>query len=94
MADEPSSSQPSSPAPDPNEERETRAEKRDRRSWQQAAKYGELGFLLPAGTLVGWAIGAGLDRWLGTKWITLTGVIVGIVAGFVQMIRTALKASQ
>ncbi|MDP9268532.1 MAG: AtpZ/AtpI family protein [Acidobacteriota bacterium] len=83
-----------SPDFDPNEKREMRAEKRERRSWQQVAKYGELGFLLPAATFVGWAIGAGLDRWLGTKWITLTGVIVGIVAGFVQMIRTALKASR
>ena len=78
----------------PDKDRETRSESRERKSWQQVAKYGELGFLLPAATFVGWAIGAGLDRWLGTKWITLTGVIVGIVTGFVQMIRTALKASQ
>ena len=85
---------PRSPESGPREERETRAERRERKSWQQVAKYGELGFLLPAATFVGWAIGAGLDRWLGTKWITLTGVLVGIVAGFVQMIRTALKASR
>jgi len=94
MADEPSFPQPSAPPPEPNDEHETRAEKRERKSWQQVAKYGELGFLLPAATFVGWAIGAGLDRWLGTTWITLTGVLVGIVAGFVQMIRTALKASR
>jgi len=92
MADEPHS-----PDVDPNsssEERETRAEKRERKSWQQVAKYGELGFLLPAATFVGWALGAGFDRWRGTKWATLTGVIVGMVAGFVQMIRTALRASR
>ena len=85
---------PRSPESDPREERETRAERRERKSWQQVAKYGELGFLLPAATFVGWAIGAGLDRWLGTKWATLAGVLVGIIAGFVQMIRTALKASR
>jgi F0F1-type ATP synthase assembly protein I len=80
--------------PEETPESESRAEKRERKAWGQVAKYGELGFLLPACTFVGWAIGAGLDRWLGTKWITLTGVLVGIVAGFVQMIRVALRASR
>ena len=79
--------------PEP-EQKETRAEKRERKSWQQVAKYGELGFLLPACTFVGWAIGAGLDRWLGTKWATLTGVLLGMVVGFVQMIRVAVKAGR
>jgi len=88
MTDEPSS--PDSQDPEP----ETRAGKRDRKSWQQVAKYGELGFLLPAATFVGWALGAGFDRWRGTKWATLTGVLLGIVTGFVQMIRVALKASR
>jgi F0F1-type ATP synthase assembly protein I len=83
-----------SPEPEETPESESRAEKRERKAWGQVAKYGELGFLLPACTFVGWAIGAGLDRWLGTKWITLTGVLVGIVAGFVQMIRVALRASR
>jgi F0F1-type ATP synthase assembly protein I len=87
MPDEPSSP----PAAPP--EKETRAQKRDRKAWQQAGKYLELGFLLPACTFVGWALGAGLDRWQGTKWGTLTGVVVGIVAGFVQMIRSALRAA-
>jgi F0F1-type ATP synthase assembly protein I len=81
-------------SPDPNEERETRAEKRERKSWQQVAKYGELGFLLPACTFVGWAMGAGFDRWRGTTWGMITGVLVGIVVGFVQMIRVALRAGR
>lgn len=90
MADEPSSPDPSSP----QEEKETRAERRERSAIRQVAKYGELGFLLPACTFVGWAMGAALDRWLHTHWITLTGVLVGIVAGFVQMIRVALRATR
>ena len=94
MADEPRSSQPSSPESKHDHEHETRAEKRERKSWRQVATYGELGFLLPAATFIGWALGAGFDRWRGTKWATLTGVIVGIVAGFVQMIRVALRASR
>jgi len=88
MPDEPRS--PSEPHSHPD----TPAQRRERRSWQQAGKYLELGFLLPACTFVGWAAGAGLDRWLGTKWLTLTGVVLGIVAGFVQMIRVALRAAE
>ena len=84
-----------SPDPQDNEDkRETRAERRERNAWKQVATYGELGFLLPACTFVGWAIGAGLDRFLGTHWITLTGVLVGVATGFVQMIRMALRASK
>ena len=79
---------------DGNPENETRAEKRERRSWQQAGRYLELGFLLPACTFVGWAAGAGFDRWQGTKWATLTGVVLGIVAGFVQMVRAAMRAAE
>jgi F0F1-type ATP synthase assembly protein I len=87
MPDEPSS-------PDPFQDKETRAERRERGALQQVMKYSELGFLLPACTFVGWAIGAGLDRWLGKHWMTLTGVVAGIVIGFVQMIRVALRASR
>jgi ATP synthase protein I len=59
--------------------------------WVQFARYSQLAFALPAATLVGWLIGAGLDRWLQTKWLYLAGIIFGIVAGFVELIRTALR---
>jgi F0F1-type ATP synthase assembly protein I len=78
--------------PEPSHDQETRAQKRERKAWQQVGKYAEIGFLLPACTFVGWALGAGFDHWRGTKWATLTGVLIGIVTGFVQMIRTALRA--
>jgi F0F1-type ATP synthase assembly protein I len=32
---------------------------------------------------LGWA----LDRWLGTHWIMIAGIILGSVAGFYQFIR-------
>jgi ATP synthase protein I len=32
---------------------------------------------------VGWL----LDRWLGTSWLMLAGIILGAVAGFYQFIR-------
>ncbi|HST50814.1 MAG TPA: AtpZ/AtpI family protein [Pyrinomonadaceae bacterium] len=32
---------------------------------------------------LGWA----LDRWLGTSWIMIAGIVLGAVAGFYQFIR-------
>ncbi len=49
----------------------------------QLANYSQLAFIFPAATVVGWLIGAGLDRWLHTSWLYLAGLILGIVAGFV-----------
>jgi F0F1-type ATP synthase assembly protein I len=33
----------------------------------------------------------GLDRWLHTTWLYLAGLIVGIAAGFVELIRSVVK---
>jgi len=59
--------------------------------WLQFARYSQLAFALPAATVVGWLIGALLDRWLHTTWLYLAGILLGIVAGFVELIRTALR---
>jgi len=56
--------------------------------WVQVARYSQLAFVLPAATFVGWLLGAALDRWLHTGWLYLVGLLVGIVAGFVELIRT------
>lgn len=61
-------------------------------SWVQVAKYSQLAFVFPASTVAGWLIGAALDRWMHTTWLYLVGLIVGIVAGFVELIRAALSA--
>jgi F0F1-type ATP synthase assembly protein I len=55
--------------------------------WVQIAKYSQLAFVFPAATVAGWLIGAALDRWLHTTWLYLAGLILGIVAGFVELIR-------
>ena len=52
------------------------------------ARYSQLAFALPAATVAGWLIGAGLDHWLHTKWLYLVGLILGIAAGFIELIRT------
>lgn len=60
-------------------------------TWVQMANYGELAIIFPAATVVGWLLGAALDRWLHTTWLYIVGLLLGIAAGFVQLIRTALK---
>jgi F0F1-type ATP synthase assembly protein I len=58
----------------------------------QLANYSQLAFIFPAATVVGWLIGSGLDHWLHTTWLYLAGVILGIVAGFVELIRTVTSS--
>jgi F0F1-type ATP synthase assembly protein I len=60
----------------------------------QLANYSQLAFIFPAATVVGWLIGAALDRWLHTTWLYLVGLILGIVAGFAELIRTVMKSEQ
>jgi F0F1-type ATP synthase assembly protein I len=74
------------PEPDPNE---TSDQKKS--FLLQFARYSQLAVVLPAATVIGWLIGAGLDRWLHTTWLYLAGVLFGIVAGFVELIRTVLR---
>ncbi len=61
--------------------------------WVQMANYAQLAVVFPAATVIGWLIGSALDRWLHTTWLYIAGLILGIVAGFVELIRTAAKNS-
>jgi F0F1-type ATP synthase assembly protein I len=58
----------------------------------QLANYSQLAFIFPAATVAGWLIGLGLDHWLHTTWLYLVGLILGIVAGFVELIRTVTSS--
>ena len=60
--------------------------------WVQLANYSQLAFIFPAATVAGWLIGLGLDHWLHTTWLYLAGLILGIVAGFVELIRIATSS--
>jgi len=62
--------------------------------WVQLANYSQLAFIFPAATVAGWLLGAGLDRWLHTHWIYIAGLILGIAAGFIQLIRTVMSSSE
>jgi F0F1-type ATP synthase assembly protein I len=54
----------------------------------QIARYSAIGMMLPAATFVGWLLGSALDKWLGTSWLYLVGLILGIAAGFIELVRT------
>lgn len=73
---------------DPEEARQQR-ESRD--AWATVARYSEIGFIIPAAVFLGYLIGWLLDRWLGTHWIYIVGVIFGAIVGFVQMIRSVMR---
>lgn len=50
-------------------------------------EYTSLAFLLPAATFVGYLIGYLLDKLFGTHFLYIPFLILGIAAGFVQLIR-------
>jgi ATP synthase protein I len=81
---------PADPTPDredPNRQHSARKEN----FWVQAARYSQLAFIFPAALVVGWLVGAALDRWLHTTWLYLAGILLGIAAGFIELIRTVLR---
>jgi ATP synthase protein I len=67
---------------DPNERRETA-----RRSGMAYAAGLAIFFSVLSFMGVGWA----LDRWLGTSWIMVTGIVLGAAVGFYEFIRIISK---
>lgn len=53
-------------------------------------EYSSLAFILPASILVGYGIGYGLDKWLGTNYWYIVWLLLGIVAGMKELIRKVL----
>jgi F0F1-type ATP synthase assembly protein I len=66
-----------------------------KKSWMATAgEYTSLAFLLPVSTFVGYAIGYLLDKAFGTHFLYLIFLVLGTVAGFVQLIRQFLRDSR
>ena len=81
--------------PDPPEPGSENQKKDDEpSSLASAVKWSHIGFALPACTIVGWLLGGLVDKWLGTTWIKTAGLIVGIIAGFAEMIRAIVAISK
>jgi len=77
---EPSSHEPEPPEKEPN-------------FWLQVGRYSQLAFVLPAATVAGWLLGSALDHWLHKTWISIAGLLLGIISGFVELIRTVISSS-
>jgi F0F1-type ATP synthase assembly protein I len=54
-------------------------------------EYTTLAFLLPSTTFVGYVIGYFLDKQFGTSFLYLVFLLIGIAAGFVQLVRQLKK---
>jgi F0F1-type ATP synthase assembly protein I len=74
---------------DPNSQSQPPEQKEN--FWVQAARYSQLAFVFPAALIVGWLVGAALDRWLHTTWLYLAGLLLGIAAGFIELIRAVMR---
>src|SRR5208283_4774152 len=55
------------------------------------ARYSQIAFIIPAAVVVGLLVGKLLDYWFHTRWLFLVGVILGAIAGFVELIRTVTR---
>ncbi len=55
------------------------------------ARYSQIAFILPAAVVVGLLIGKLFDHWFHTRWFFLVGIILGAIAGFVDIIRTVTR---
>lgn len=51
----------------------------------------QLAIALPAGCLIGWLLGTALDKHFHTEWISILGVVLGAIGGFIQIITTASR---
>jgi F0F1-type ATP synthase assembly protein I len=59
-----------------------------------AGEYASLAFLLPVATFVGYGIGYLLDKAFGTHWLYIPFLLLGIVSGFVQLIRQVMRDTE
>jgi F0F1-type ATP synthase assembly protein I len=55
------------------------------------ARYSQIAFILPAAVVAGLLLGKLFDHLFHTHWLFLFGIIVGAIAGFVDLIRTVTR---
>jgi F0F1-type ATP synthase assembly protein I len=70
------------------------ADPQERKLWLQLARYSQLALVLPACTVVGLLIGWGLEKWLHRDWLLIVGLLLGIAAGFVELVRTVTSSEK
>ena len=70
-----------------DEERDTSQKKDGLASVRQAETILQIVLALPAGCLIGLAVGYALDRHFHTGWMAITLMLLGGVGGFIQIFR-------
>jgi len=67
----------------------------DGKQLKSFARVGALGIELALSTVIGLLLGRWLDGKFGTEpWLTLVGLVFGVIAGFRSLIETARKATR
>jgi F0F1-type ATP synthase assembly protein I len=61
--------------------------KRDDSQWGMVARYTALAVLLPVSTAAGYGVGYALDKAFGTTYLRIVFLFLGIITGFVELIR-------
>ena len=51
----------------------------------------QLAIALPAACVIGWLIGAWLDKHFHQNWIAIVGIVLGAIGGFMQIFLTASR---
>ncbi len=57
----------------------------------RALRYIALATQLPFLIVAGFAIGYGLDKWLGTDYLKVACLLAAVIGGFAQLIRELMK---
>ena len=65
----------------------------ERGGWLMAGRYLSLAFILPSSVLVGYVIGYLLDKAFGTSFLYIVFLLIGIAAGFIELIREVQRDS-
>lgn len=78
--------------PEPNQNPDNKKRSETMQTIVDAERLTQIAFVLPAAVLIGWGIGALLDKWLHQHWIYIVGVVFGAVAGLVEAVRQAMRA--
>ena len=72
-------------------EDENKPQQSEKKSWVRAEGIVQIGIMMPLALVVGYFLGSWLDDEFRTTWIKIVGLLLGIVAGFVQLVRVASK---
>ncbi len=79
------------PDRDSNPEKKTSGALADAaKTYIQVEKIAQIGLVLPCAVLIGWLGGTWLDHHFHQSWMTITGFLLGCVAGMTSAVRMAM----